>query len=225
MYTQDDLLPSRLCSILSSASASALSSISNRCGTRTALRRKAASCTSMYMMRWGIERQGEDRKRRASTVVAFGVDWKSRCSGIPLDSIADAFHARWRVAASSRKTTWLPFPVEHKRGKPKPDDCDRVQLCAQALCLEEMLGMEVPSGAIFYGRTRRRLDVEFDGHLRDQTEKAAARLHQMVELGATPPPVYTKKCLNCSLNDRCLPRVFAKTRRVRDYLLQALEGE
>jgi len=123
------------------------------------------------------------------------------------------------------KTTWLPFPVEHKRGKPKPDDSDKVQLCAQALCLEEMLGMEVPSGAIFYGRTRRRLDIDFDGHLRDQTEKAARQLHELIESGVTPRPVYTKRCANCSLNDRCLPRVFTKTLRVRDYLLQALEGE
>jgi len=65
---------------------------------------------------------------------------------------------------------WQPFPVEYKHGKPKVDDCDKVQLCAQAICLEEMLNVEIPGGALFYGKTRRRLDVAFDSDLRQETE-------------------------------------------------------
>lgn len=118
---------------------------------------------------------------------------------------------------------WRPFPVEHKRGKPKPDESDMVQLCAQALCLEEMLGVRVDSGAIFYGRTRRRLEVDFDGSLRGQTEKAAARLHELIESGVTPKPDYTKKCRNCSLVDLCLPQAIRKRVSVAAYLDRMLE--
>ncbi len=118
---------------------------------------------------------------------------------------------------------WRPFPVEHKRGKPKPDESDMVQLCAQALCLEEMLGVRVDSGAIFYGRTRRRLEVDFDGSLRGQTEKTAARLHELIESGLTPKPDCTKKCRNCSLVDLCLPQAIRKRVSVAAYLDRMLE--
>jgi CRISPR-associated exonuclease Cas4 len=120
---------------------------------------------------------------------------------------------------------WRPFPVEHKRGKPKPDESDKIQLCAQALCLEEMLGADVPCGALFYGRTRHRLDVEFNEAIRAETEKAAEHLHGLIASGITPKPVYTKKCESCSLMDRCLPQALRKKRTVRSYLAQMLEEE
>jgi CRISPR-associated exonuclease Cas4 len=121
---------------------------------------------------------------------------------------------------------WRPFPVEHKRGKPKPDESDRVQLCAQALCLEEMLGVPVGSGAMFYGRTRRRLEVDFDESLRSETEKAAAQLHDLIESGITPKPVFSKKCKNCSLIDLCLPQAVRKKGTVAGYLERMLaEGD
>jgi CRISPR-associated exonuclease Cas4 len=120
---------------------------------------------------------------------------------------------------------WRPFPVEYKLGKPKPDACDKVQLCAQALCLEEMLEVEVPSGAIFYGRTRHRLEVLFDNALREETEKATRQAHELIKSGITPKPVYTKKCKGCSLIDRCLPQALHKKRSVHGYLKQVLEEE
>jgi CRISPR-associated exonuclease Cas4 len=102
----------------------------------------------------------------------------------------------------------VPFPVEYKRGKPKGHDADRVQLCAQAMCLEEMLGVKVAAGALFYGRTRRRQDVTFDGSLRELTAQAAGRLHVMLASGRTPAAVYEKKkCERCSLKSQCLPRL------------------
>lgn len=121
--------------------------------------------------------------------------------------------------------TWTPFPVEYKRGKPKPDDCDKVQLCAQALCLEEMLKVTIPSGALFYGRTRSRLDVTFDESLRRETESLALRAHDFLGAGKTPPPVYDKKCDTCSLADVCLPASMAKARSVRDYLIEESKPE
>ena len=117
---------------------------------------------------------------------------------------------------------WLPFPVEFKRGKPKPDDTDRVQLCAQALCLEEMLKQSIPAGALFYGITRRRLDVEFDAALRALTEQTATRLHELIAAGLTPPAVYGPKCDNCSLLHLCLPKAAARGKSARDYLERML---
>ncbi|HBS29048.1 MAG TPA: CRISPR-associated protein Cas4 [Phycisphaerales bacterium] len=111
-----------------------------------------------------------------------------------------------------------PFPVEYKRGRPKRNGCDTVQLCAQALCLEEMLGVGVPGGAIFYGRTRRRLDVAFDARLRAQTETAAARLRALIASGRTPIAAREKKCDRCSLLDLCLPARADRARSAAGYL-------
>lgn len=102
-----------------------------------------------------------------------------------------------------------PFPVEYKRGKRKPNDCDLVQLCAQALCLEEMLGCPVTAGAIFYGEPRRRIDVPFTPELRVRTESLAATMHRLYEAYETPLAQPGAHCLNCSLVDRCLPNATA----------------
>jgi len=98
-----------------------------------------------------------------------------------------------------------PFPVEYKRGKSKPNDCDTVQLCAQALCLEEMLQTTVERGAIFYGNPRRRLEVEFTPQLRSRTEELAATMHRLYRTGVTPAATPGPYCRNCSLVDVCLP--------------------
>ena len=102
-----------------------------------------------------------------------------------------------------------PFPVEYKRGKRKPTDCDLVQLCAQALCLEEMLGVAVPHGAIFYGEPRRRIDVEFTPELRTRTESLAATMHSLYVAHTTPAAQPGKHCERCSLIDICLPHATA----------------
>lgn len=117
---------------------------------------------------------------------------------------------------------WIPFPVEYKRGRPKTGPCDEVQLCAQALCLEEMLGGAVPRAALFYGRPMRRTEVLLDAALRERTERLALRLHELTQLGVTPPPVYEKKCESCSLFSQCMPRRMAKRASVEEYLDSAL---
>lgn len=114
-------------------------------------------------------------------------------------------------------------PVEYKRGKPKRDASDRVQLCAQALCLEEMLGIWIQSGALFYATPRRRTEVSFDAELRELTEQAAARLHALVASGITPPAVREPKCDRCSLLDLCLPDALDSRRLASAYLSRALE--
>jgi CRISPR/Cas system-associated exonuclease Cas4 (RecB family) len=124
-------------------------------------------------------------------------------------------------ATSNSPPATIPFPIEYKRGKPKSHDADRVQLCAQAMCLEEMLGMPVPAGALFYGKTRRRQEVMFDPALRELTRSTAGRLHELIASGRTPAAVYDrKKCDRCSLKHLCLPRMPAG--RAGRYLAGAL---
>ncbi len=117
-------------------------------------------------------------------------------------------------------TQWHPFPVEYKRGRPKPDHCDWIQLCAQALCLEEMLGVTITSGAMFYGQPRRRQEVEFDAALRAETENLCVRLHELIDRSVTPEALYDKRCDNCSLLAQCLPK--AGRRDVGQYVREQL---
>lgn len=114
-------------------------------------------------------------------------------------------------------------PVEYKRGRPKQDDSDRVQLCAQAMCLEEMLGVPVRSGALFYGTPRRRTDVEFDAALRRATEEATDMLHTLLRRGETPPARREPKCDNCSLLELCLPEIAGRRASAAAYLTHALD--
>ena len=98
-----------------------------------------------------------------------------------------------------------PFPVEYKRGKPKAHRADEVQLCAQAICLEEMFGGEVGEGALFYGQTRRRQPVAFDAALRALTAETATAARANIAAQRTPAPVRTPACRRCSLEDLCQP--------------------
>jgi len=143
---------------------------------------------------------------------------------VPIRSLRLGLIGKADVVEFHRKDDgmWMPFPVEYKRGKPKIDDCDKVQLCAQAICLEEMLNVQVKSGALFYGRTRRREDVFFDERLRMETEDAARKVHALIESGITPKAEYSKKCKKCSLYEQCMPKISSK---VSNYLMKAVEAE
>lgn len=103
-----------------------------------------------------------------------------------------------------RNGWWRPFPVEYKRGKPKAHRADEVQLCAQAICLEEMLNVKIQEGSLFYGEPRRRTSVVFDDELRTLTESVARDVHKLLLTGITPKAVRTKACEACSLKDLCL---------------------
>jgi|HubBroStandDraft_6_1064221.scaffolds.fasta_scaffold390330_2 CRISPR-associated exonuclease Cas4 len=121
-------------------------------------------------------------------------------------------------ADASVPSGFRPFPVEFKRGRMKNELADRVQLCAQAMCLEEMHGVGVPEGALFYGKSHRRVAVSFDAALRERTEAAARRLHELVRTHTVPPPEPGPKCRSCSLESQCLPDVTAARGRARAYL-------
>jgi CRISPR-associated exonuclease Cas4 len=108
--------------------------------------------------------------------------------------------------------TEIPFPIEYKRGKPKAHRADEVQLCAQALCLEEMHCVAIPEGALFYGEVRRRHPVLFDGELRDLTLQTILACRDIVQTNITPHAIYqARKCNGCSLIDQCHPKDFGKS--------------
>lgn len=115
------------------------------------------------------------------------------------------------VPLIGRRGRWMPFPVEYKHGKPNGRCVDEVQLCAQAMCLEEMLSVDIPGGALFYGMTRRRLDVRFDADLRTLTERTAADVHRLLASGVVPKVEYGKWCESCSLMDSCHPKSQGKS--------------
>lgn len=111
------------------------------------------------------------------------------------------------------------FPVEYKRGRPKAHRADEVQLCAQALCLESMLGQRIDAGALFYGATRRRVDVRFDGALRQLTLDTILAVRTMLEAGLTPSARYIPRlCDACSLLDLCQPRLLGRPQTVNAWL-------
>ena len=109
------------------------------------------------------------------------------------------------LAVFGLKGAWRAYPVEFKHGEPKDNDCDRVQLCAQTICLEEMYGLTIETASLFYQRIRRREDVVLDAALREKTERLAKELYELFASGRTPPPEYSKKCRSCSMIDICLP--------------------
>jgi CRISPR-associated exonuclease Cas4 len=117
---------------------------------------------------------------------------------------------------------WRPMPVEYKRGRPKSNDIDRVQLCAQAICLEGMLQVDIPDGSIFYGQPRRREEVVFDNDLRQLVGVTADRLHRLMGDGITPSARYDKRCRSCSLEEICLPKSLHSQDSVSRYLDKAL---
>lgn len=121
---------------------------------------------------------------------------------------------------------WRAYPVEYKRGRPKPHRADEVQLCAQAIALEEMLGTEVPEGALFYGKERRRTVVRIDDELRALTGRVAAEVRAAFASGRTPPPVYEKsRCGACSLIDLCRPRALDGGRRIAVWIARRIEED
>ncbi|NOQ21288.1 MAG: CRISPR-associated protein Cas4 [Candidatus Aegiribacteria sp.] len=164
-----------------------------------------------------VDRQ--DHKTRDGVRIEYAVPLRSLQLG--LIGKADAIEFHPDSERSNPDFLGIVYPVEHKRGRPKPSHCDWVQLCAQALCLEEMMNTEIPEGAIFYGKPRRRQTVAFDTALREETKETALSLHALIKSRKTPPAEYdSKKCGPCSLLEICMPK---KHRTVSRYLQECLK--
>lgn len=103
-------------------------------------------------------------------------------------------------------------PVEYKRGKPKPEPIDEIQLCAQALCLEAMTGKTVTEGALWYNQTHHRVPIVFTDELRQKTLDTIIAVRNLLDSGITPPPKYSKRCKACSLVEVCQPKLMERDR-------------
>ena len=169
-----------------------------------------------------------DAEVRGDLRIARGIPLRSLRLGLAGRADVVEFHRvrgeEHGVLFPSLEGHWRPFPVEYKRGQRKWIDCDRVQLCAQALCIEEMLEVTVPAGALFYGQVRRREVVYFERDLRETTERASRRFHELIASGETPVVYRAPKCRSCSLLDLCLPPR-KRRRSVSRYFVAAVAAE
>lgn len=157
-----------------------------------------------------------ERRRGVRTVTALPLAH----AGLRLSGIADV------VELHDGPDGEQAFPVEYKRGRPKAHRADEVQLCSQALCLEDMLDQPVPQGALFYGATRRRTDVVFDAELRRLTLDTIAATRAMLDAGITPTAEYSaRRCDACSLIDLCQPRLLQRRTGVNAWLARQLKSD
>lgn len=163
------------------------------------------------------------RESRGDLLVVRGVSISSSSLGVSGQCDVLEYHQGIHgIPLSGREGLWQPYPVEYKRGVPRKDTGDTLQLCGQAMCLEEMLCCSIPEGALYYGETRRREAVAFTQELRDQVCSCLEEMHQLYKKAYTPKVKPSKSCNACSLKDLCLPRLM-KNRSVSDYLKKALE--
>lgn len=121
------------------------------------------------------------------------------------------------VTLSGREGKWQPYPIEYKRGEPKPFDADELQLCAQAMCLEEMLLCSIPEGSIYYGETRRRTKVALTAELRTRVVAMLGEMREYYRRGYTPKASPSKGCNACSLKELCIPKL-KRTGSVATYI-------
>lgn len=164
------------------------------------------------------------REKRGDVIITRAMQVSSAELGISGECDIVEFHkAADGIRMNGLDGTYQVIPVEYKRGKPKENDCDAVQLCAQALCLEEMLCCEIPQAYLFYGETRRRQAVTLDAALRKRTTDMIAEMHALYRRQHTPKVKRTKSCNACSLRDICLP-VLNQQRSAAAYLAEVLKG-
>ena len=174
---------------------------------------------SLFHTRAHDEKQ---RELRGDTLILRGLTVFSSSLGLSGQCDVVEFHADPNgVPLQGEKGLWLPYPVEYKRGAPKAHQADELQLCAQAMCLEEMLCCSIPEGSLFYGETRRRTRVVLNEPLRQQVKVCVEEMHQLYARGYTPRAKPTKACSACSKKELCLPCMLRKG-TVASYMANAL---
>lgn len=157
-------------------------------------------------------------EKRGDLLIVRGLRISSRELGLSGQCDVVEFHRDEQgVYLFGYEGKWHPVPVEYKRGSPKENQADEMQLCAQAICLEEMFQTHIPDGYLYYGEKRRRSFVTFTDGLREAVKKSAAEMHDLFQKGYTPKGKPKKQCAACSLEELCVPRL-QKTMKVRDYI-------
>ena len=204
MYSEDDLL-----------SISALAHL-EFCPRRCALIHVEGEWTENAVTAEGrvLHARVHDGPNETVAGVRIARGLRLRCLELGLYGVADMveFHPTESseaggVVLPGREGFWRPYPVEYKRGKKKTEMSYFVQLCAQSLCLEEMLSAHILAGALYHGKSHQRQEVIFDESLRERTRKRVAELHEMIASSRIPPPEYSRKCRFCSLAEKCIPKL------------------
>ncbi len=168
---------------------------------------------------------GDSRELRGDMLITRGLRIHSAALGISgACDVTEFYRSPGGIPLSGREGLWQPYPVEYKRGPQKENDSERLQLCAQAMCLEEMLCCDIPEGALFHGQTRRREVVELNDALRAQVRTCLEEMHDLYRRHHTPQVKPGKRCSVCSLRELCLPKL-CRRKSVRDYLLTHAEDD
>jgi len=156
---------------------------------------------------------------RSMPVASYRLGLNGLCDVVEFTPSSDG------VKLHGKEGTFIPVPVEYKRGKEKTDPCDEVQLCAQAICLEEMLSVHIPFGYLFYGEIRHRVEVKMTVELRDLVFKISEEMHSYFERGYTPKVRISKACKSCSLEDVCMPMLQGEVIAASKYIQMQIDGE
>ena len=161
-------------------------------------------------------------EKRGNLIITRGLHIKSAELGVTgICDVVEFHKSEQGITLFSFEGQWQPYPVEYKKGEPKENNADELQLCAQAMCMEEMLLCDIPYGSLFYGQNRRRTQVEFTNELRTQVKTMLEEMHELWKKGYTPKVKPQKRCNACSLKEICIPRLM-KTKSVSSYIEENL---
>lgn len=158
-----------------------------------------------------FEKRGELLIIRGLRIASHELGFSGQCDVVEFHQSEDG------ITLFGYNGKWNPIPIEYKHGSPKENNADAFQLCAQAICLEEMFQTKIPEGFLYYGETRRRSHVEFTDSLRDDVKKISMEMHELFQRGYTPKVRYTKQCKACSLENLCVPKL-QKAGSVKEYM-------
>lgn len=162
-------------------------------------------------------------EKRGDTIITRGMRVFSPTLGVSGECDVLEFQKDVQgITLDGQEGTWRAYPIEYKKGKPNTEAGDTLQLCGQAMCLEEMLCCEIPCGALYYGEIKRRQSVEFTKELRDEVRAYLAEMHMLFARGHTPKVKRSKSCNACSLKEICVPKLMNR-RPVADYLQAGME--
>jgi CRISPR-associated exonuclease Cas4 len=163
-------------------------------------------------------------ERRGDVLITRGMRVSSKTLGLAGACDVVEFHAdQSGIKLFGHRGVYLPVPVEYKRGRPKQTHEDALQLCAQAVCLEEMLVSTVQIGYLYYGETKHRLEVDFNDALRDELQTLMREMHEMYRRQHTPKVKTGNQCRSCSLKEICLPKLYKKE-SAADYIRRMTEA-
>ena len=159
---------------------------------------------------------------RNNRLIIRGMRVSSRFLGISGQCDVVEFHkAEEGIELNGRSGKWKVFPIEYKRGNPKKEKIDEAQLCAEAMCLEEMLGTDIDEGSLYYGQTRHRIVVQFTKSLRKDVSESYKEMHQYYSRGYTPKVKTGKWCKSCSLINLCMPELM-NSKSAKEYIKEML---